>query len=90
MKLQWAEEAWDDYLWWQANDTKLLRRINEILRDTMRGPFDGLGRPEALRNELSGQWSRRISQEHRLVYRVSGKGNGQVLEILACRFHYKK
>jgi toxin YoeB len=90
MKLLWADEAWDDYLWWQANDSKLLIRINELLRDTQRGPFTGLGKPEPLRNEMSGRWSRRITQEHRLVYRVSGKGIEQVLEILSCRFHYDK
>lgn len=68
----------------------MVRRINELIRDTQRNPFAGLGKPEPLRNEMSGWWSRRITDEHRLVYRVTGKGDGQALEIAACRFHYAR
>ena len=88
MKLLWTERAWSDYVHWQQTDTAILRRVNELVRDTMRNPFKGIGKPEPLRNELAGWWSRRINGEHRLVYRVSGKNDGQALEIAACRFHY--
>jgi toxin YoeB len=90
MKLLWSNRGWLDYMWVQENDLKLLQRVNELIKDTLRGPFEGIGKPEPLRNEMSGQWSRRITQQHRLVYRVSGKGADQVLEILSCRFHFDK
>jgi toxin YoeB len=84
MRLQFTERGWQDYQYWQANDARMLRKINDLLKDCGRTPFDGLGKPEALRRNLSGWWSRRINEEHRLIYRVLG----DVLEIAACRFHY--
>jgi toxin YoeB len=88
MRLVWAARAWDDYLYWQDNDHNLARRLNEIIQDIRRSPFRGLGKPEPLRGDLAGWWSRRITAEHRLVYRVAGKAEAQYLEILACRYHY--
>jgi toxin YoeB len=82
--------AWADYLFWFETDQKVLRKINELIRDCERSPFTGLGKPEPLRGEFAGWWSRRISDEHRMVYRVSGKGDAQALEIIQLRFHYKK
>lgn len=90
MKLQWTADGWEQYLYWQQMDVRILARINELIRDARRDPFTGLGKPEPLRNEMSGWWSRRITSEHRLVYRVTGKGEDQALEISACRFHYGK
>ncbi|MDI6782079.1 MAG: Txe/YoeB family addiction module toxin [bacterium] len=86
MKLVFTELAWEDYLWFQENDRKLLKRINELIRDTKRSPFGGLGKPEPLKAELSGYWSRKINSEHRLVYDVSETG----LVIISCRYHYHK
>ncbi|MCM1125889.1 MAG: Txe/YoeB family addiction module toxin [Lachnospiraceae bacterium] len=80
----WFEEAWEDYLYWQRQDKKTLKRINALLKDTERNPFEGIGKPEPLKGELSGFWSRRIDETNRFVYRVK---NG-VLEILSCRGHY--
>ncbi|WP_342359193.1 Txe/YoeB family addiction module toxin [Terrarubrum flagellatum] len=84
MKIVFSEQAWEDYLYWQANDAALLRRINELIRDASRSPFKGIGKPEPLRHEFAGWWSRRITREHRLVYRVSG----DALQIAQCRYHY--
>ncbi len=84
MKLTWAENAWDDYLYWQATDRKLLKRINALIKDIKRNPFEGIGDPEPLRHNWSGYWSRRINREHRLVYKV--KDNE--LLIAQCRYHY--
>jgi toxin YoeB len=80
--------AWDDYVNWQQQDAKILIRINALIAECCRHPFRGIGKPEPLRQQLSGWWSRRIAGEHRLIYRVSGTGEAQLLEILACRFHY--
>jgi toxin YoeB len=88
MKLLWTEKAWEDYLHWRSNDPGTLKKINALIEDIQRNPFRGLGKPEALKSALSGWWSRRITQEHRLVYRVSGKPGEQVLEIAQCRYHY--
>jgi toxin YoeB len=88
MKLLWAEKAWEDYQYWQRNDPGTLNKINGLIEDIQRNPFRGLGKPETLKFALSGWWSRRIAQEHRLVYRVSGKPGQQVLEIAQCRYHY--
>ena len=88
MKLLWTELAWDDYLYWRRSDPDSFRKINTLIEDIQRSPFRGLGKPEALKFALSGWWSRRITQEHRLVYRVSGKRGEQVLEIAQCRYHY--
>lgn len=84
MKKIWFEEAWEDYLYWQSQDKKTLKRVNVLLKDTERNPFEGIGKPEPLKGELSGFWSRRIDEANRFVYRVK---NG-VLEILSCRGHY--
>jgi toxin YoeB len=80
--------SWDDYLHWQSHDRETLEKINTLIKDARRSPFRGLGKPEPLRNDMAGWWSRRIDNEHRLVYRVTGKGDAQALEIAACRFHY--
>ena len=88
MKLVFWRTAWDDYLSWQAEGPKALGRLNAILKECMRDPFRGIGKPEPLGGNLSGWWSRRINQEHRLIYRVSGKGEAQALEIAQCRYHY--
>ena len=88
MKLQWTEEAWEDYLHWQETDRSIVRRINELLKDARRSPFKGIGKPEPLKGDLSGWWSRRINKEHRLIYRVRDEGSDRVLEILQCRYHY--
>lgn len=88
MKLVFWPTGWEDYLHWQSNDPKTLARVNELIRETVRHPFSGLGKPEPLRQNLKGWWSRRIDREHRLVYRVTGAGDAQALEIAQCRFHY--
>lgn len=88
MKLVFSDQAWDDYLHWQQHDERLLIRINELIEECKRHPFKGRGKPEALRGNLSGWWSRRITREDRLVYRVSGTGETQALEIAQLRFHY--
>lgn len=84
MKLIFSEQAWDDYLYWQAHDPKMLSRLNGLVRECSRTPFQGTGKPEPLRGALSGWWSRRINQEHRLVYRPTEDG----LLIAQCRYHY--
>ena len=78
--------AWQDYLWFQEHNRPLLKRINDLIKDAQRSPFRGLGKPEPLRGELSGYWSRRINAEHRLVYSVSQTE----LTIISCRFHYER
>lgn len=88
MNLLWTPRGWSDYLFWLANDRVVLMKINSLIEDSMRHPFQGLGKPEPLRGEYAGWWSRRINGEHRLVYRVTGTGNAQRLEIVACRYHY--
>ncbi|WSH69693.1 Txe/YoeB family addiction module toxin (plasmid) [Rhizobium ruizarguesonis] len=90
MKLLWTPNSWEEYEYWQKNDQKMVEKINELLKDTKRSPFKGLGKPEPLKGDLSGFWSRRILGEHRLVYCVTGKGPNQQLEIIQCRFHYEK
>lgn len=80
----WSDESWGDYLYWQAQDKKTLRRINVLIRDAERSPFDGIGKPEPLRGDLSGLWSRRIDETNRLIYQLR---NGAI-EIISCRGHY--
>jgi toxin YoeB len=87
MKLLWAESAWEDYLYWHRSDPEILRRINALLQDMRRSPFRGIGKPESLRGDLSGWWSRRITGHHRIVYRTRGTGEERI-EIVACRYHY--
>ena len=84
-KLQWDFDAWEDYLYWQTQDKKTLKRINQLIKDTCRSPFDGIGKPEPLKGNLSGFWSRRIDEEHRLVYVVEE----DMLLIISCRGHYE-
>ncbi len=88
MKLVFAERAWEDYVHWQTTDRNTLDRLNTLMREGLRTPFQGIGKPEPLRGDLQGWWSRRITVEDRLVYRVSGKGAAQSLEIAQCRYHY--
>lgn len=88
MRLVFAQRAWEDYLHWQASDPNTLARINDLIAEYRRNPFQGLGKPEPLRGDLRGWWSRRINTADRLVYRVSGKSPDQALEIAQCRFHY--
>ncbi|MEW6767459.1 MAG: Txe/YoeB family addiction module toxin [Pseudomonadota bacterium] len=87
MNLFWTADAWQDYLSWQ-DDPKTLAAINALIEDIARDPFKGIGKPEPLKHALQGWWSRRITSEHRLVYRVSGKGSTQQIEIIQCRYHY--
>lgn len=84
MKKIWYDRAWEDYLHWQQLDKKQLKRINELIKAAEREPFSGIGKPEPLRGDLSGFWSRRIDDYNRLVYRI----NGDVMEILSCKGHY--
>jgi toxin YoeB len=88
MKLLWSENAWQDYLYWQNSDRDVLGRINTLLRDIGRNPFKGIGKPEPLRGDLGGWRSRRITGDHRIVYRPRGSGDDQRIEIIACRYHY--
>lgn len=84
MLLIWDQAAWDDYLWWQTEDRRTLKRINQLIKDIARHGNEGIGKPEALKHGLSGYWSRRITDEHRLVYKVVG----EEIRIAACRYHY--
>lgn len=84
MKLIFADEAWDDYLYWQKHDKKIVERINKLIAEIKREPFSGVGKPEPLKHALSGYWSRRINDEHRMVYRVEGNS----LLIAQLRYHY--
>ena len=83
-RLVWTAAAWEDYVYWQTQDRKTLKRINALIQDALRNPFTGLGKPEPLRENLSGFWSRRIDEQHRLVYSVESED----LAIVACRYHY--
>ncbi|WP_300454360.1 Txe/YoeB family addiction module toxin [Accumulibacter sp.] len=84
-RLRWTSAAWADYVYWQGQDRKTLKRINALIQDAMRHPFEGIGKPEPLRENLSGFWSRRIDDVNRLVYTVEGDN----LAIVACRYHYE-
>jgi toxin YoeB len=86
MNLVFSPQAWDDYQHWVQTDRKLVGRINELIKDTARSPYEGIGKPEPLRHALAGFWSRRINEEHRMVYRVTSNN----LEIAQLRFHYTK
>ena len=85
MNLQFSSRSWDDYLHWQQTDQKILKRIHELLKDIARSPSQGIGKPEPLKHALCGYWSRRINDEHRLVYRVQG----EVILIAQLRYHYE-
>lgn len=84
MKFVFVEESWEDYLYWQKTDKKMLQKINALLKDISRTPFSGIGKPEALKHKYRGFWSRRIDQEHRLIYKI----NEDEIQIVKCRFHY--
>ena len=84
MKLVWDEDAWDDYLYWQTQDRKTLKRINSLIKDIERDPFDGIGKPEPLKGDLQGYWSRHINEKDRIIY----KAEGDELKIAQCRTHY--
>ena len=84
MKYIFVDESWEDYLYWQKTDKKMLKRINKLIKDIARHPFDGLGKPEPLKHKYRGFWSRRIDGEHRLIYRVKE----EEIQIVKCRFHY--
>ena len=86
MKITFTEASWLDYIWLQDNDKKLLKRVNLLIKEIARSPFDGIGKPEPLKANLSGYWSRRINSEHRLVYEISE----EELTIISCKFHYHK
>jgi toxin YoeB len=88
MKLVFSDQAWEDYLHWQAADANTLERLNGLIKECVRSPFTGTGKPEPLRGNLKGWWSRRITIEDRLVYRITGKGGDQQPEIAQCRLHY--
>ncbi|EIK45622.1 putative addiction module toxin, Txe/YoeB [Cellvibrio sp. BR] len=84
MILAWADNAWEDYLYWQQTDQKTLKRINTLIKEIQRQPFIGIGDPEPLKHHWSGYWSRRIDREHRLVYRVEN----EMIIVVQCRYHY--
>ena len=84
MKLTFTDEAWVEYLYWQVKDKKILKKINSLIKETKREPFHGLGKPEPLKHALAGYWSRRINQEHRLVYEVFEES----VLVVSCRYHY--
>lgn len=86
MRLIWSSSSWEDYLYWQKVDRKILKRINELIKSCSRTPYEGIGKPEALKGDLHGYWSRRITSEHRLVYKFEEEN----IMIAACRYHYGK
>jgi toxin YoeB len=85
MILAFSENAWEDYLWFQEHDPKLVKKLNRLLEECTRTPFEGTGKPEALKHDFAGYWSRRLTDEHRLVYQI----RGEQLYVAACRFHYQ-
>lgn len=84
-KISWTPTAWDDYIYWQGQDKKTLKRINALIKESLRTPFEGIGKPEALLGDLSGFWSRRIDEKNRLVYEVTDAA----ITIISCRYHYE-
>jgi toxin YoeB len=88
MQTAFTDQAWDDYIYWQKNDGDTLQKINDHVREIKRDPFKGAGKPEPLKGNLAGYWSRRITNEHRLVYRLSGTKPNQIVTIIQARFHY--
>jgi toxin YoeB len=84
MLLAWTNDAWADYVYWQGQDKKTLKRINKLITDTKRSPFEGIGKPEPLKENLSGFWSRRVDESNRLVYAVSDSH----VTVISCRYHY--
>jgi toxin YoeB len=88
LNVRWTPRAEEDYAHWVKTNQEVLGKINELIKHIQRNPFKGPGKPEPLKHSLRGQWSRRITGEHRLVYRVTGKDDSQQVEILQCRYHY--
>lgn len=86
MLLAWTKIGWEDYTFWQQEDKRMLKRMNTLIKDILRSPFDGIGNPEPLKHSLTGLWSRRITQEHRIVYEIKN----DTLIIHQCRYHYRK
>ena len=84
MILSWQNQAWEDYIYWQQNDKSKLKRVNELIKSTLRTPFEGIGNPEPLRHQLTGFWSRKIDSEHRLIYTMLD----ETIIIASCRYHY--
>ncbi|MEM5317164.1 Txe/YoeB family addiction module toxin [Paraburkholderia sp. JHI869] len=84
LNIMWTAEAWDDYVYWQGQDKKTLKRINQLIKDAQRSPFEGIGKPEPLKENLTGFWSRRIDETNRLVYEI----DGTQINIISCRYHY--
>jgi toxin YoeB len=84
MKILFTEDSWQEYLYWQSSDKKILKKINELIKDIKRDPFDGIGKPEPLKYQLQGCWSRRINHEHRLVYEITD----DAIVVVSCRYHY--
>lgn len=84
MKVTFLDQAWEDYLYWQGHDKRMLKKINALLKDINRNPFEDIGSPEPLKHNLSGYWSRRINLEHRLVYKMEGSN----IRVIQCRYHY--
>jgi len=84
MNLTFTEDSWNDYIYWQRSDKHILKKINQLIKDIKRDPFNGLGKPEPLKHGLSGCWSRRITDEHRLVYEVTEYS----IIVISCRYHY--
>ena len=90
MKIVFAPDAWNDFTYWLSKDKSKVARINKLIKAASRTPHEGIGKPEPLKDALQGCWSRRIDKEHRLVYRITGKGPEQALEIIRLRYHYGK
>ncbi len=84
MRLTWDENAWEDYLWWQGQDRRVRKRINDLIKDVQGNGNEGIGKPEPLRHNFAGYWSRRITDEHRLIYKV----DADEIRIASCRYHY--
>lgn len=84
LNIMWTAEAWEDYVYWQGQDKKTLKRINQLIKDMQRSPFEGIGKPESLKENLTGFWSRRIDETNRLVYEVASTQ----INIVSCRYHY--
>jgi toxin YoeB len=85
MNLLFTEESWKDYVFWQQNDKKILKKINDLIKEIKRNPFEGIGKPEALKHQLNGYWSRRIDLENRLLYEI----REDEIVIISCRYHYE-
>ena len=88
MQIAFTDAGWDDYLYWSSQSATLLNKINALIEDIRRSPFRGIGKPEPLRGDYQGWWSRRITGEHRLIYRITGSGQSQQVQIAQCRYHY--